>query len=310
MLDFKFSFNIFILIYYFMLISLEKFIKIFNFLFRRNKTIDIRERFITLIYFIYTILFLSGAEIFNKIIFFIFFLLTPYFKIAKPINNFLFQKKQQFRVFQKLNNNYDIFKENTDLKDEIIEYRRIIQFLNKENLFNLISKTNKKFEFIQFIEPININSNEYIFAKSRDLENIKINDIIINSDFHLIGKVTHIDKIFKILRIQLIESNKSAIPVIIKNSNIQGSININNNKSICELVFTLDVTDLKLKDQVQDNDIVTTSDLDEMINSDIIIGLIKKKNNILCIERLESFKKNNLFLIKNKFNLADVETNK
>ena len=112
-------------------------------------------------------------------------------------------------------------------------------------------------------------------------EGVKLNDIAVDNSNCIIGRVVDIlgDGMFKIQRI---EDTKAYIPSVILNHSLYGYVNGDNDLG-CDVVFeTNDTLDMS---KIEDDDIVITSGIGDLVTYGINIGKIKKHNGKLCVER-------------------------
>ena len=123
-------------------------------------------------------------------------------------------------------------------------------------------------------------NNKFIIATTGG-GNVKLNDIAMNKNDYIIGRV--IDVLGDgVLKIQQIEDDKAYIPSVILGHSLSGYVN-GYNDAECSVVFETDETfDLS---KINDGDIVLTSGIDNFIPYGMNIGRIKKYKGKLCISR-------------------------
>lgn len=123
-------------------------------------------------------------------------------------------------------------------------------------------------------------SNKFIIATTNS-GNVKLNDIAINKNDYIIGRVVDVLN-DGVLKIQQIEDDKAYIPSIILGHSLIGYVN-GYNDAECRIVFETDeVFDTS---KINDGDIVVTSGFDNFIPYGMNIGRIKKYKGKLCINR-------------------------
>ena len=123
-------------------------------------------------------------------------------------------------------------------------------------------------------------NSKFIIAMMNN-NNVKINDIAINANNYLIGRVIDIFG-NGMLKIQQIEDGKAYIPSIILQHSLTGYVNGYSGVG-CDVIFDADGTfDVS---NINDDDIVLTSGFNDFIPYGINIGRIKKQKGKLCINR-------------------------
>ena len=123
-------------------------------------------------------------------------------------------------------------------------------------------------------------SNKFIIATTNS-GNVKLNDIAINKNDYIIGRV--VDMLNDgVLKIQQIEDDKAYIPSIILGRSLIGYVN-GYNDAECSVVFETDEAFDTPK--VNNGDIVVTSGFDNFIPYGMNVGRIKKYKGKLCIDR-------------------------
>ena len=123
-------------------------------------------------------------------------------------------------------------------------------------------------------------NSKFIIAKI-DSDNIKLNDIAIDKNDYIIGRVIDVfdNGMFKI---QQIEDDRAYMPSLILGHSLGGYVNGYNGLT-CNMVFETD-DDFDMS-KINDGDVVVTSGFDNFIPYGLNIGRIKKYKDKLCIER-------------------------
>lgn len=183
--------------------------------------------------------------------------------------------------------------ENDKLKNEIYEIKQ------SQDRIDNIKKIKNNFHIIDNIKIVSIikNSEKYFIAKYFNSLDLNINDLILNQNNFLIGKIISINKEFQLIKVQLIEDDRFIIPVYSNETKNIGLLNNNKKFSSCTLEFSL----IENKTNLNEGELILTSPDDGLITADIKIGYLIKKNNQNCIDRNVNLIKDSLFIARNTF---------
>jgi len=195
------------------------------------------------------------------------FLLLLFFQYKNNSNIYTyFIYKQQI-------NKITLENENFELKSKLMELQKENEYLAKyKEIYNSIAKTTHIKAFLEIKYANNNQNGRYIIAKSN--KDVKNNDLVVDKYGVLIGRV--IESNSSIIKVQLINDNKSNLPVVA--NGIDGIIK-GTDKKDCQIVFE------NFNQKVpQDGSLVLTSGFEGFIHFGVVVGRIKLKDNNVCIE--------------------------
>ena len=183
---------------------------------------------------------------------------------------YFLQKKQENVIMAEKNN-------------KISALNTQITLLKQEN--NLIKKYNYLYDSFKEKYSYNIkyiSDNFYVINSASEKsitmiatnKKIKKNSLVVDENNILIGRVVENNKRF--IKVQLLSDKQSNIPAYAGNSD--GIISGTNNEK-CKIIFSNLSTN-----KPNNGDIVITSGFEDMTLKGVIIGTIKKNNNMFCVE--------------------------
>ena len=223
----------------------------------------------------------------------IFSIIVLFFQYSNRINFY----DSFYRIFNYFSTNYiknyeyydKIVSENINLKKEkAFLLKTTEKNIKKNNEFN-----NKKYSKIDVIYINNNQNGNFIIGKT--LENLSINDVIVDKEGFLVGRVVFFEKKSKNVKIQLITDLDSNFPVSNIEENIYGFIKGTNDTNC---VVELNILNKQNNTSIRNGDIIITSNIENLFPKGIIVGDIDINEDRFCIKTRKLIY-SELFSIKN-----------
>lgn len=262
------------------------------FSFKSNKVTIFRK----LQFLFFALLLLSNFTIFNvkKIELTIFEIIKPISFFSNLLNKKIDNLHTKLALLEEVNRIEELKLENEKLKQDLADYNQ-----SHNEALDIIKFRKNNFYFIDTIKVLSIikNSEQYFICRYFSSSELSINDLILNQDNFLIGRVVSVNKDIKTAKVQLLQDENFLVPVYSGETKISGIVNNNRQLSSCQIEFS----SLNTKSILNEDEIVLTSPEDGLLPADIKVGYISKKNNQYCIRTQTNIIKDKLFAVKNIF---------
>ena len=248
--------------------------------------------------FIFLNMYHNNSNKFNFLISTVDYSTRPFVFISAKIENFFIKSYEFFsKVAFVYEMNEKLINENIELKQEILnleitkrenfEFKEILNFTNKYNIFNYITANVNVINKNHFIHRLKIN----IGKEDYDLEE---NDIVLNSQGYFVGRVVDVRK--KGADILLISDITSKIPAILNSSRTKVILAGNNSEYLDINYF------LNNKNSIIEGEKVFTTNDGNSLAEGLYIGKIVRKNDKYMVKLNKNFHLLNSVVIMKKNN--------
>ena len=214
----------------------------------------------------------------------------------------LIQKNNNYSLITPINKSLQFIQNNKINKQITIQNLEEQNLILKSQLHELQTKINiknnlnKKYQILSTLnmDYISINQNGAFIIATSENDDISLNNLVIDKNGFLIGRIVAINKQFNLVKIQMIIDGKSFIPVKTQKTSTYGVLS---NNSFCENGLSFENS----TGNIENGEIIMTSGEENLTPQGILVGKIDKQDKINCVKHFAQINNtDNLSVIKTK----------